>query len=312
MATYTSLTDTDVARILAHYDLGRLASIQPLKGGQANSSFRLETSRQTAVLSICDEKTVSDVLTLARVLDLLEANDFPTTRVVKTTDGRPVVAWNGKPVLVKTYIHGKVPTRIDSGRIFQVGRRLAHLHGIPAPPGIPHTFAYGPEAFTGFIEAYPDTPYSTWLAAKADYLKRSIGGDLPRRMIHGDLFYDNTLFEDDRLVAVIDFEEVCVYFRVFDIGMSVVGFCALDSVASLEVVNAMVAGYQSVTALTAAERRQLQAMTVLGATATSFWRYRQYNILYPDGRLAASHRPMDRLADGFQACPTEEFIRASR
>jgi homoserine kinase type II len=180
MATYTSLTDTDVARILAHYDLGRLASIQPLKGGQANSSFRLETSRQTAVLSICDEKTVSDVLTLARVLDLLEANDFPTTRVVKTTDGRPVVAWNGKPVLVKTYIHGKVPTRIDSGRIFQVGRRLAHLHGIPAPPGIPHTFAYGPEAFTGFIEAYPDTPYSTWLAAKADYLKRSIGLLVPQ------------------------------------------------------------------------------------------------------------------------------------
>jgi hypothetical protein len=66
-----------------------------------------------------------------------------------------------------------------------------------------------------------------------------------------------------------------------------------------------------VTALTEAESRQLQAMIVLGATATSFWRYRQYNVLYPDSALADSHRPMDRLADRFEAYPKKEFSRTA-
>jgi len=221
-----------------------------------------------------------------------------------------VIEWAGKPVLIKTYIRGNVPTHTDAGMLVQVGRQLAHLHRIPAPDGIPEQFAYGPDAFGAFIEAHPNSRYSPWIAAKAAYLQQTISDALPRRMIHGDLFYDNTLFDGDRLMAILDFEEVCVYYRAFDIGMCAVGFCAQEGVASLDIVNALVAGYQSVTPLTVEERQQLQAMAVLGAAATSFWRYRQYHHIYPDAALARSHEAMDRLADGFEAFSAQEFEQA--
>lgn len=310
MATYTLIDNTDMDGILTQYDLGTLVFVEALKGGQANSSFKLETSRGTFVLSICDEKTMAEVLALTRVLDLLEAHDFLTTRVVKTLGGLPVVDFDGKPVFIKTYIRGQVPKQTNAGMIFQVGRQLSRLHRITPPSEMPNQFAYGLERFAEVIDSKTDSAYRQWLAAKRDYLRDAITSDLPQSMIHGDLFYDNTLFEGNRLVAILDFEEVCVYYRAFDIGMCLVGFCAQDNKVSIEKFKALVAGYQSETLLTTEEKQQLQALAVLGATATSFWRFRQYNIIYPGSPLAQTYLQMNLLADQLEAHSKKTFEAA--
>jgi Ser/Thr protein kinase RdoA (MazF antagonist) len=143
MATYTSVHETDLNRLLTRYDLGPLASIEALKGGQANSSFKLHTQRGVFVLSICDEKPFPKVVTLTNLLNLLEEKKFPTSRVVKTLDGGSVVELNGKPAFIKTFIPGDVPKQTNPTMIFQVGRCLGQLHRIPAPNDIPRQISYG-------------------------------------------------------------------------------------------------------------------------------------------------------------------------
>jgi len=310
MATYTRIESADMDGILSQYDLGTLFSVEALKGGQANSSFKVKTSRGAFVLSICDEKTMAKVFSLTRVLDLLEEHDFLTTRVVKTLNGLSVIDLYGKPVFIKTYIQGQVPKKTDAGMIFQVGQQLSRLHRIKAPFEMPNQFAYGLQRFAEVIDSKTDSAYRKWLAAKRDYLRSVITDDLPRSMIHGDLFYDNTLFEGNRLVAILDFEEVCVYYRAFDIGMCFIGFCAQDNKVSLEKFKAIVAGYQSETLLTTEEKQQLQALAVLGATATSFWRFRQYNIIYLGSPLAQTYLQMNQLADQMEAYSKKTFEAA--
>ena len=57
MADLTILSTEDIRSILTNYDLGDLKSAIPLSGGQANSSYRLLTSRGSYTLSVCDEKS---------------------------------------------------------------------------------------------------------------------------------------------------------------------------------------------------------------------------------------------------------------
>ncbi|MGB5985507.1 MAG: phosphotransferase, partial [Desulfobacterales bacterium] len=228
MATYTPLSPVDVRAILSRYPLGDLVSLEALPGGQANSSFKLKTEQGTFVLSICDEKPLSQVVTLCQVLDLLQASNFPTQRVIKTHSAEGVITVNAKPVFIKTYIPGQVPEQVTSGMLVQVGRQLARLHQIQAPDGIPRRFAYGLECFDEVLNSRQSAEYRRWLADKQAYLTESLSAELPRCMIHGDLFYDNTLFAGQELKAILDFEEVCVYFRAFDIGMCLAGFCILD------------------------------------------------------------------------------------
>jgi len=54
----------------------------------------------------------------------------------------------------------------------------------------------------------------------------------------------------------------------------------------------------------------LQAMTVFGAAATAFWRFRQYHIYHPDVSKENHHLEMVAIADQVRAMQTNEFRRA--
>ena len=47
-------------------------------------------------------------------------------------------------------------------------------------------------------------------------------------LIHGDLFIDNAIFLDDKLNAVIDFNEVCIGDYFFDLAVVVVSWCSFE------------------------------------------------------------------------------------
>lgn len=51
MADYTKLIDHEIKALAASYDLGDLDSITPMEGGQANSSFKINTDRGYFILS---------------------------------------------------------------------------------------------------------------------------------------------------------------------------------------------------------------------------------------------------------------------
>ena len=50
--------------------------------------------------------------------------------------------------------------------------------------------------------------------------------DYPDKIVHGDLFLENTMFKpDDTFIAFIDFEEVSKGARLLDVAMTVAGCC---------------------------------------------------------------------------------------
>ena len=310
MATYSDISLEEIEVLLGDYDLGDVLAAAPLKGGQANSSFQLRTSRGRFVLSICDEKSMAEVRGLASVLDQLARHQFPTTRVVAARSGARTTTFRGKPVLIKAFIGGSVPEILTTGMVAQIGRQIARLHAIPAPEGVPTHFAYGTDRFDEVIASSADPAYRRWLADKKAYLEQAERSDLPRALIHGDLFHDNTLFEGERLTAILDFEEACRFLRVFDLGMCAVGVCAENGLIVMDKVRALVAGYAAHGVLTDSERERLQAFIVYGATATSFWRFRQYNLILPGHPEAARYREMNHIANQVQAISSDTFQRA--
>ena len=309
MASYTKVDLDDIKRIVSRYDLGKVSAFENLKGGQANSSFKLTTTTGFFVLSICDEKSFSEVEQLADLLWHLEGNAFPTTPVIKTSDGYLVTRHQGKPVLIKRYLKGSVPKEMKPKMLYRLGREIARLHRIEIPVDLPDRFAYGLKSFDEVIFSHADDDYRTWLKEKKAYLEQTIRPDLPRGLIHGDIFYDNTLFEDDELVAIIDFEEACRYYRVFDLGMCAVGACNTKGLADLKKTRILVDGYLSYCRLEQAEKEQLQIFIIYGAVATSFWRFRQYNLILPDSVNSRTYLNMNTIADQIHQMAPEKFYR---
>jgi homoserine kinase type II len=308
MTIYTRLERDEIVRLTAQYPIGVLEDIEDMTGGQANSSFKLTASTGNYVLSICDEKTAGEVEHLARVLRYLAENGFRTTRVVSTTEGAMVSNHRGKPVLLKHYLEGSVTKNMTAAMARLVGRELALLHQVTPPHGLPPRFAYGLESFDEVITSRLDNDYRTWLREKMAYLTQAISPDLPRCLIHGDVFYDNALFKGKKLAALIDFEEACHYYRTFDLGMCAAGSCTTGGLLDVNKTRALVDGYLEIGNLASREKKALQAFVIYGATATSFWRFRQYNLLLPGHENSKTYRQMNLIADQVHDMPVDDFF----
>lgn len=305
MAQYTSLDQDNLETILGAYELGTLTNFLPLDGGQANSSTIISTEKGKYIVSVCDEKSFEELSLLTRTLEYLEKYDIATTQLIKTRGNKPYSSYNDKPVYIKTFIKGNVPDVLTPSMARQIGETLAKLHAVKPQVNLPPVFAYGIESF-GEVNL-KDGPFPRWLQEKTHYLHRHIYPELPKGLVHGDLFYDNILFEDGRLAALLDFEEVCNYYLIFDLGMCVAGCCCPGEKLSGELARALVAGYQSVRELSRPEQEVFKFHIEYGATATAFWRYRQYNIRFPDIGKNETYQQMSNLANNIAALSTETF-----
>lgn len=308
MASYTKLTRELVEQIISSYPVGRVRGFHPLEGGLANSSIKVDTAAGAYVLSVCDEKDFAEISRLCSILSCLEAAGFPATRVIPAEDGRLYLDHDGKPVYLKQYISGQVVNQLDAQQLFQVGAALAGLHALRPPAVLERRFSYGVESFVELEGTAGDDDYLSWLSRRRHHLAEGCDEALPRGFIHGDLFCDNLLFAGTSLVALLDFEEACEYFLVFDIGMAAAGCCSAADRLSLELTGSLVAGYQSVRELEALERELLQRHIEYAAAATSFWRYRQYNLRNPDVPMKHHYRVMHHLARQVAGIDPARFV----
>ena len=309
MVSDTPLQPQDIHDIAGTYAL-TVVSFEPIDGGAANSSYALHTQQGDYVLTVFEQKSWAEVVRIGHLLRLLADYAFPTTRLRAPTTGGLATKYRDKPVMVKPYIAGQVVKDLKTTMVAQVGVAMARLHQVPVPGFLPDHHSYGLDVFSEVIDRNINPAYERWLAEQRAYLARSIPSDLPRGLIHGDVFYDNVLFEGRQFRALIDFEEACHYYQVFDLGMAIVGLCAEGTTIALDKASALVHGYQQVRSLAEREKETLQLFVEYAATATSFWRFWKYHIDTPTVQKADTYRQMARLAEEVGAIAKARFWEA--
>jgi homoserine kinase type II len=307
MARYSHFKEKDIQEIANLYNL-RGIDFDPIEGGAGNSSFLLRTRQGNYVMTVFDDKTWNDVVKLGRLLLLLEQYEFPTTRLLLSKKGGNAVMHKGKPVMMKAYINGQVHQHLDRAMLHQVGTAMARLHQLPPPDFLPDKHPCGRQFFSTVIGQNVDPKYEAWLAERCTYLEQHLPSGLPRGLIHGDLFYDNVLFNGKEFKAIIDFEDACCTYKEFDLGMGILGLCTVGTALSIDKARELVIGYQKVRLLEVREKEALQRFVEYAAIATSYWRFWKYRIHTPLPAKANLHLQMVHLAEEIRAVPRARFL----
>ena len=307
MAQYARLDRRVVERLASRFGIDEITAVSVMDGGRENTNYRIVTSSGKYVLTLCDQKSLEHATNLASLLVYLTDHGIRTSRVIVPPDGPMVVLHDEKPVMLKRYVGGDITANLTGKLLVQLGEEMARLHEIPAPSYLPKSFPYGRSYFSELIESNFNHSYVDWLSEKNSYLQRRIPQHLPMALIHGDVFSDNMIVQGDQLMAIIDFEEACHYYRSFDLGMVIVGACRDRQGVSFEKAGRFIRAYQKETTLQSIERESLKAFAVYAAVATSFWRFRQYHVLRPEPQFYDKHVEMQTLADTISEYPDSSF-----
>jgi homoserine kinase type II len=307
MALYARLSRAAVEGLARRFGIDHITAFSVMDGGRENTSYCIETSSARYVLTRFDQKSLNHATNLASLLVHLTDHGIRTSRVVVPPDGPMVILHDEKPVMLKRYVGGDITDNITGKVLVQLGEEMARLHEIPAPSYVPQSFPYGRSHFHEVTNSNLDHAYIDWLSEKNSYLQKRIPQHLPMALIHGDVFFDNLIVQGDQLMAIIDFEEACYYYRGFDLGMVIVGACRDRQGISFEKAGQFIRAYQKETALQSIERETLKTFAVYAAVATSFWRFRQYHLRRPEPQLYDEHVEMQTLADTISEYPDLSF-----
>ncbi|MFT5708612.1 MAG: homoserine kinase type II [Oceanospirillaceae bacterium] len=304
------LDKQQVQQIFTAYDVSPVAAFKLLSGGSENTNFWVKTDTAEYVLTICEQKSIDECAQLANLLDYLQAHHFVTSGAVRTLDGRKTSLWCDKPVIVKTFISGVILQDISISLLPGLGNNLASLHAIKAPNYLPDVVGFGRQNFD-FVNQYAaDSVFNHWLQASAVYIDKFVSGDLPKTLIHSDIFADNIIIDTaTQQATIMDFEEASYYYRIFDIGMMLIGCCCFDQQLSLTKATSLLQGYQQKIPLQDNEIAALQAFTVYAATATAFWRHQNYHYVNPTPDMSEHHLAMTELADNVRQISAADFSK---
>lgn len=298
MTHYSVLNNKDLLVILNPYGVDKVQFYKILSGGSENTNYLVKTETNAYVLTISEQKSSKKAAELADLLEHLKLNNFTTSKIVKTINGSLTTQWNDKPILLKEYIEGDIIEDLSEYILTYLGNQTAQLHQINVPNYLPRKLSYGVNNFNEVHVYAPNSSFYTWLKTTQKHIESHINSDLPKALIHSDIFYNNIVVnKDGKQATIMDFEEACYNYRVFDIGMMIIGTCSEGETVNLDKVASLLVGYQQKINLLPLEIDALQAFTIYAATATAFWRHQNFNYINVTFEKKDHYLEMKKLAD---------------
>ncbi len=312
MAQYTSLTLQEIKDISANFSINNINTYKVLSGGSENTNYLINAENEKYVLTVCEQKSEKKARELAHLLEHLEKHHFRTSKIILHKNNESVSLWKGRPIMIKKFIEGKILKDLPYHLIELIGRELGKLHKIKAPEYLPKQVSYGKEQFVKVKKYAADSLFDVWLKEKLEYVLPYFSLNLPKAFIHSDVFYDNVIISDDESsVKIMDFEESAYYYRVFDIGMTIIGICGEEKLVNLEKARYILKGYSKEIQLLDTELNALKAFTVYAGAAMTFWRHCNFNYTTPDPKLSNHYLALKVLTDYIEEQATDCFLKHS-
>jgi homoserine kinase type II len=300
LAVYTEVSDEELTAFLATYDIGRVLSYKGIAEGVENTNYFLHTTAGSYILTLYEKRVrEADLPFFLVLMEHLSARGLTCPQPVRNRNNEPLGRLAGRPGVIVSFLTGVSVRRPTARHCGAVGGALGRLHlaGADFSMTRPNALSLGawPGLF-GLAREQADTVapgLAERTARELDHLGKTWPSSLPSGVIHADLFTDNVFFIGDELSGIIDFYFACTDAFAYDLAICLNAWCfEADGSFNRTKGRAMIAGYQAVRPLEAAEMAALP--TLCRGSALRFMLTRLVDWLnVPPGALVKPKDPLE-------------------
>ena len=288
---------------LSDYSIGELESFEGIAEGIENTNYLIKTNHKPYILTLFEKRVDPDDLPFfVNLMDHLAARSVPCPQPIARRQGGPLGALAGRPSLIVSFLEGRPPKEFRPVHLRELGQALAKLHLAGADFRGERENDLKVEGWAKLVDACRN---------RADEVAKGLSGliqeelalhqanwpaDLPRGVIHADLFHDNVFFQGDKLTGIIDFYFACTDSLVYDLAVTLNDWCfSREGQYDLELGRAFFAGYESLRPLSAEERSALPQLA--RGAALRFLLTRLYDWLnHDESALVTPKNPNEYIA----------------
>ncbi|MGH6737230.1 MAG: homoserine kinase [Methyloceanibacter sp.] len=288
MAVYTDVSDEELEAFIGSYAIGALTSFKGIAEGVENSNYLVHTEAGPFILTLYEKRVRrEDLPYFLALMEHLAARGISCPLPVHDRDGRTLKELAGRPAALISFLEGLWVRRPGIAHCAGLGRVLAQFH----LAGQDFSMSRANDlSLPGWQALYRDVSASAdeVIAGLKDEIGRELQHlethwttDLPKGVIHADLFPDNVFFLDDKVSGLIDFYFACNDMLAYDVAVCLNAWCfEPDASFNITKARAMLQAYEQERKLTDAELANLP-MLARGA-ALRFLLTRTYDWLNTD------------------------------
>ena len=299
MAVFTEVSPAAAQALLTRLQLGELRALRGIEGGIENTNYFVTTDTGEFVLTLFERLSAEQLPFYLHLMRHLAHAGIPVPEPQADARGEILHSVCGKPAAVVNKLHGRSQLAPQAVHCAAVGAMLARMHlagqgferqqpnlrGLPWwNETVPVVLAHLDAEQAALLQS--ELAYQNHIAASSAYTA------LPRGPVHADLFRDNVMFDGEQLTGFFDFYFAGVDTFLFDLAVCFNDWCIDWATGAHDAArfDAMLAAYQSVRPLSAAERSLLPAMARAGALR--FWISRLWDYHLPrEAQVLTPHDP---------------------
>ena len=272
MAVYTQLNQSKIEEILSNYNLGKLDSFKEIEEGIENTNYFLSVNKKKLILTIYEKRVKSEDLPFfSNLMSSLNKANFKCPAPILNNSNSTITNFDGKKLMIVSFLEGKAKSNLSPDNCKAIGIEVAKMHGLTKNLKIKRQNDLSVNSWRNLFETvksqcsklHKDLP--KLIEENLDGVEKKWPKDLPKGIIHADLFHDNIFFNKDKFSGIIDFYFSCEDFFAFEIAICFNALC-FDGVKdnlSFNVTKAknFIDGYSSVRKLSDSEKQNIKVLS---------------------------------------------------
>ena len=305
MAVYTKFQKENIEEILSNYAIGKLNSFKGIQEGIENTNYFLLVDNKKYILTIYEKRVKSEDLPFfSELMTSLNKASVRCPIPIVNKQKKSITDYNGKKLMIVTYLKGKAKKILTPQNCKSVGIEVAKMHEITKNFKIKRKNNLSINSWRKLFSSvkkecskiHQDLP--KLIESNLNDVEKNWPHDLPKGIIHADLFSDNIFFNNNEFSGLIDFYFSCEDFYAFEIAICFNALC-FDGVPknlSFNVTKAknFIDGYNSIRKLTDDEKGNIKVLSQ--GAALRFLLTRVFDALNTvDGAIVKVKDPMEYL-----------------
>ena len=272
MAVYTKFNQNKIEQILSYYNLGKLNSFKGIEEGIENTNYFLSVEKKKFILTIYEKRVKSEDLPFfSNLMTSLNKENFKCPVPLINKQNKTITNFEGKKLMIVTFLEGKAKQDLTPANCRSIGIEVAKMHEITKNFKFKRKNNLSVNSWRNLFnsvkekcsEIHKDLP--KLIEENLKDIENNWPKNLPRGIIHADLFHDNIFFTKDKFSGIIDFYFSCEDFFAFEIAICFNALCFDGSKDNLSfnVTKAknFIDGYTSIRKLTDEEKSSIKVLS---------------------------------------------------
>ncbi len=272
MAVYTKYHQKNIEEILSKYDLGKLDTFEGIKEGIENTNYFLSVNKTKFILTVYEKRVKSEDLPFfSELMSSLNKANFKCPVPIVNRENNTLADYQGKKLMIVSFLEGKAKQSLSPNNCKSIGSEAAKLHDITKNFKLKRKNDLSVKSWRRLFNAIKDKcsdihkDLPKLIEENLHDVEKNWPNNLPKGIIHADLFHDNIFFLEDQFSGIIDFYFSCEDFFALEIAICFNALCFDGSKDNLSFnvtkAKSFIDGYTSIRQLNDQEKKNIKVLS---------------------------------------------------